>query len=247
MRRGGRFADDQAEIVFSDVIIEQLEDRTDSDRLIVLADVVGLCANPGGKHPLSNRLVGWNTLSTLHGNHRVVYRATWDHEDDTTGLVEVLCLGPRSNDEVYDTARALVASGLLTDEEATELWDALDLLDTVAERVGLDGWDFTPEPAPSWLRDAAVKMGVLDPTDAEVMSTEEIEAAMEAGYDPDGRPNPEAAIAAALERARSGVAFTGPEPLAQRRSADRCAKKMPRAQKRCIRRRGHPGPCRSSP
>ena len=60
----------------TDVFIEQLEDLARDDQAGVLADVVALCENPGGKHPLSDRLAGWNTQTTLNGTHRIIYRAT---------------------------------------------------------------------------------------------------------------------------------------------------------------------------
>jgi hypothetical protein len=141
VRRGSRFPDDQAEIVFSDVIIEQLEELTEVDRIDVLVEVVRLCEDPGGKHPLSSPLSGWNTLDVLAAEYRVVYKAT---VTDGVVLVEVLCVGPRSDSEVYDMANAITSTGLLSNEEVVQLWEALGLLDVVIEDVGLEGWDYRP-------------------------------------------------------------------------------------------------------
>ena len=244
MRRGTRFDQDQAEVTLTDVFIEQLEDLARDDQAGVLADVVALCEDPGGKHPLSDRLAGWNTQTTLNGTHRVIYRAT-PNTGDTTSTLEVLCLGQRRNDEVYDIARNLVEAGLLTDDELAQIWDALDLLDVVAENVGLDGWDFRPAAAPAGLRRAAVEAGLLSPADAEMLDISEINAAMAHGWTESG-PDPDAALAAALGASRHGSVPAGRDVLGHRR-ADRCNKWMPRAQARCVRRAGHPGPCRRSP
>jgi len=40
VRRGGRFPGDQAEVVFSDVLIEQLEELSQSEKVDVLAEIV---------------------------------------------------------------------------------------------------------------------------------------------------------------------------------------------------------------
>jgi hypothetical protein len=111
----------------------------------VLAAVVALCSAPAGKHPLSAALAGWNTVEVLGGHRRVVFRVS---APGGVGLVEVLCLGPRADGEVCDLAAALAASGLLDGDRVTQLWDALAVLDVVAEKVGLDGWDYAPLPAP---------------------------------------------------------------------------------------------------
>jgi len=74
--RGAQFPDDQAEVVFLDLFVEQLEALAPGERLKVLADVIALCRNHPGKHPLSAPLSGWNTLAVLAGHRRVVYRGS---------------------------------------------------------------------------------------------------------------------------------------------------------------------------
>jgi hypothetical protein len=241
VRRGSRFPDDQAEIVFSDVVIEQLEELTEANRIDVLVEVVRLCQDPGGKHPLSNPLSGWNTLDVLAAEHRVVYKAT---VTDGVGLVEVLCVGPRSDSEVYDMATAITSTGLLSEEEVVQLWEALGLLDVVTEDVGLEGWDYRPEPAPEGMRRAAVKAGLLDEDTASVLSKDELEVAMNSGWGPDGA-DPEKALLAALERARGSADFSVRKIL-EIRHDDRCGALMVRAKSACVRRVGHPGPHRSA-
>src|SRR5699024_11453302 len=61
-------------------------------------------SKPWGKHPLSNALAGLNTASTLRGDHRIVFRSTISPEG--TGLIEVVAIGPRSNNRVYDAVNA---------------------------------------------------------------------------------------------------------------------------------------------
>lgn len=126
MRRGERFPDDQAEVAFCDAFVQQLGELTESERAHVLGDVVRLCDEPAGKHPLAAPLSGWNTLEVLSGHKRVVYKAT---VSAGTGLIEVLCVGPRSDNEV------------------------------VAEAVGLDGWDYQPPLAPVGMVRAVVAAG----------------------------------------------------------------------------------------
>jgi hypothetical protein len=245
VRRAGRFPGDQAEIVFTDVFTEQLGELTEPERELVLVEVVNLCGAPGGKHPLRPPLAGWNTLDVLGGHHRVVYKATIVKG---TGLLEVLCLGPRSDDEVYDMAVALIRTGLLDADEVASLWDALAVLDVVAEDVGLDGWDYRPPPAPEGMVRAAIAAGVLDEATAVVLSKPELEAALEHGWGPQG-PDPRAALVAALERGRARAFRPSPAGAAEvvrTRSELRCGAVMPRAGTRCARRRGHPGPHRSS-
>ena len=236
MKRGGRLPDDQAEIAFSDVFVEQMESHTPTEQVDVLADVVGLCTDPAGKHPLSKALAGWNTLAVLSGTKRVVYRVA---ELDGVGLIEVLCIGPRSANEVYDIAVGLIGSGALSDDEATQLWEALSLLDVVAESVGLDGWDYRPPPAPDGMIRAAVASGLLTEDVASLLSLDELEAAMAGGWSSTGA-DPIAALSAALRRARGNVTFPG-DAVVYDRAKDRCGAVMPRAQARCIRVAGHPG------
>ncbi|MEK7294990.1 MAG: hypothetical protein AAB018_00485, partial [Actinomycetota bacterium] len=104
MRRAERFPNNQAEVVFSDIFVEQLEALSKHERLDVLGAVVALCENPAGKHLLRASLAGWNTLAVLNGERRVVYKGSLVHG---VGLIEVLCLGPRRNEEVYDMANAV--------------------------------------------------------------------------------------------------------------------------------------------
>lgn len=244
MRRGGRLPDDQAEVVFTDAFVEQLGELSGEHREEVLAEVVNLCSAPGGKHPLHAPLAGWNTLDVLAGHKRVIYKAT---DVDGVGLIEILCLGPRSDNEVYDMAAGLADSGLLEPDEVTQLWDALAVLEVVAEDVGLDGWDYQPPPAPSGMVRAAVNAGVLDEETASLLSKPELEAALEHGWGERG-PDPEAALAAALERARRrGRRVAGSEAagVVKGRATPRCRAEMPRARARCIRRKDHPGPHRS--
>lgn len=244
MRRGERFPADEAELGLTDVFVEQLIDLAARQREDVLVDLVRLCSDPGGKHPLRAPLAGWNTLEVLGGHQRAVYRAS---VIDGVGLIEVLCLGPRTDAEVYDMAVALRDAGVLSEAELTDLWHALAILDVVAEQVGLDGWDFLPTPAPEGMRRAAVAAGLLDEATAAVLGKDELEAAMAAGWGPDG-PDPAAAVVAALERARSRASPLDPDEAAAiiaARDLDRCGAMLPRAQRPCVRRAGHPGPHRS--
>lgn len=244
MRRGGRFPGDAVEVVLSDVLIEQLVALDAAARESVLVELARLCEDPGGRHPLRAPLAGWNTLDLLDTAQRVVYRA---RVVDGVGLLEALCLGPRTDAEVYDMAVALRDSGMLDADEIAQLWEALAILDVVAERVGLDGWDFRPAPAPEGMQRAAVAAGLLDERTATLLSRDEIEAAMASGWGPDG-PRPAAALVAALERARSRAMPLGVEEVGAilaARGADRCGALLPRAQRHCVRRAGHPGPHRS--
>ncbi len=240
MRRGSRFPHDQAEIVFSDIIIEQLEQFIEDQRIDVLAEIIRLCDDPGGKHPLHTPLSGWNTLDVLGAEFRVVYKATVPGD---VGLLEVLCIGPRSDSEVYDMAIGITRTGLLSEDEVTQLWEALGLLDVVTEDVGLEGWDYRPEAAPEGMRRAAVSSGLLDRDTANLLAKDELEAAMTSGWGPDGA-DPEKALLAALERARGSADFSVRKILEVRRD-DRCGAFMVRARSTCVRRAGHPGPHRS--
>lgn len=242
MRHGQRLPHDQAEVVFFDAFVEQLGARSLNDQVDVIAEVIRLCEDPAGKHPLRAPLVGWNTLDVLGGHHRVVFRASIV---DNCGLIEVLCLGPRSADEVYDIAHALVDAHLLTDDEVTALWDALAILDIVEEEVGLDGWDYAPPPAPDGMVRAAVAAGLLDEPLARLMSLPELQAALEHGWTR-GKPDPEVAVLAALERARSRAReVVDARSIVLARLEMRCGVLMPRAKARCVRRVDHPGPHRA--
>ena len=244
MRRGARFAGDRAEVVLSDVLIEQLVALDGAAREDVLVEIARLCEDPGGRHPLHAPLAGWNTLDVLEARQRVVYRA---RVVDGVGLIEALCLGPRSDAEVYDMAVALRESGMLDADELAQLWEALAILDVIAEQVGLDGWDYRPPPAPEGMQRAAVAAGLLDERTAALLSRDEIEAAMASGWGPEG-PRPTEALAAAIARARSRAVPVDADEAAAilaARSDERCGSLLPRAQRHCVRRAGHPGPHRS--
>ena len=244
MRRGARLPGDAAEVVLTDVLVEQLVGLDTAAREDVLVELARLCEDPGGRHPLRAPLAGWNTVDVLGAQRRIVYRA---RVVDGVGLIEGLCLGPRTDEEVSDTAVALRDSGTLTAAELADLWESLAILDVVAEHVGLDGWDFRPAPAPEGMRRAAVAAGLLDPTTAALLGRDEIEAAMRAGWGPHG-PRPAAALVAALRRARArSVPLDAEEAAAilATRAEDRCGALLPRVQRSCIRRAGHPGPHRS--
>ena len=241
MRRGSRFPNDQAEVVFADIIVEQLDRFSEDNRIDVLAAIVHLCDDPAGKHPLHAPLSGWNTLDVLSGHYRVVYKATIS---EGVGLLEVLCIGPRSDSEVYDMAVSAVKTGCLSEDEVTQLWEALGLLEVVTEEVGLEGWDYRPAPAPAGMRRAAVAAGLIDQDTADLLAKDELEAAMAFGWGPDG-PDPERALIAALERARGSADFSARKIIEVRQDA-RCGVLMIRARSNCVRRAGHPGPHRSA-
>ncbi len=243
MRRAERFPNNQAEVVFGDIFVEQIEVLSKDEQLDVLNAVIALCDNPGGKHPLRAPLAGWNTLAVLGSERRVVYKGSLVRR---VGLVEVLCLGPRRNQEVYDMADAIATTGRLTDEEAIQMWIALALLDVVVEHVGLDGWDYRPEPANLGLRRTAVRSGLLDTDTAAVLSKDEVLAAMQHGWGTRGA-DPVKALRAALERARGSVDPTAVSRIISGRQHERCGAAMPRAGVRCIRRKSHPGPHRAKP
>ena len=236
-----RFPGDQAEVVFSDVFVEQLDELTEAEQIDVLAEVHRLCKRPEGKHRLGGVLAGWNTLDVLAKRLRVVYRASWH---TGVGLIEVLCLGPRRESEVYDIAVALVRSGLLDVDEITQLWEALALLDLVPEQIGLDRWDFRPAPAPEGMVRAAVAAGILPAEVAALLSLDELQAAMAGGWSDSGAPDPDGALRAAMARARSRVDYPGPDAVLGRANP-RCGAVMPRAGARCIRALDHPGAHRS--
>jgi hypothetical protein len=244
--RGGRFKTDQAEIVFCGVALEQIGELTAHEATDLLAEIVNLCAAPDGKHPLSGVLAGWNTLDVLGGHRRVVYKASTSADD--VGLIEVLCIGPRTDNEVYDMAAALVDAGLLDGDEITDLFDSLAVLAIVAEEAGVDGWDYRPPPAPEGMVKAAVASGILDAATASSLSKPELEAAFEGGFTAAG-VDPMAALTAALERARARPSWpsnTDLRSIINDRAAPRCGAPMPRAGAVCIRKEGHPGPHRAS-
>ena len=244
MRRGARFAGDRAEVVLSDVLVEQLVELDAAARDDVLVAIARLCEDPGGRHPLHAPLAGWNTLDVLGARQRVVYRA---RVVDGVGLIEALRLGPRTDAEVSDMAVALRDGGMLDADELAQLWEALAILDVIAEESGLDGWDYRPPPAPEGMQQAAVAAGLLDERTAALLSRDEIEAAMASGWGAEG-PRPAAALVAAIARARSRAVPVDADEAASilaTRAEDRCGELLPRAQRHCVRRAGHPGPHRS--
>lgn len=246
MRAGERFPDDQAEIVFNDVFVEYLETLTGTQREAVLVDVVSLCKNPAGTHPLWNRnradqLAGWNTIEVLGREHRVVFGS---RVENGVGVMEVLCGGARRGEAVYDMANLLISTGRLTEDEALQIWQALVLLDLAAERAGLDGWDYRPPAAPPGMVKAAVSTGLLPEGIASALSKDELEAALEGGW-VGNKPDAAAALGAALRLARAGVDTVDATRVLSGRALDRCDALLPRAGMRCIRRKGHPGPHRA--
>lgn len=237
MKRGGRLPDDQAEVVFADVFVEQVADLTEAEQLDVLRAVQRLIEAPDGKHPLSAPLVGWNTEAVLGGHQRIVYKAT---AEGGVGLIEVLCLGPRAASEVYDLAVALAR--ILDPHDMTQVWESLALLDIVAEAVGLDGWDYRPPPAPEGLIRASVAAQALDEQTARMLSKHEIEAALAAAWEHGGADaDPVAAVRAALRSARGSITPPADRDILDERRAERCSAAMPRAGVACIRKAGHPG------
>ncbi|MFI6170069.1 hypothetical protein ACIBCN_25030 [Nocardia sp. NPDC051052] len=115
----------------------------------------------------------------------------------------------------------------------------------LVEDIGLDGWDYRPEPAPAGLIRTVAAAGLLDETIARVMSKDEINAAMSQGWGPDG-PDPRAALRAALARARAGVDPGDLNRIVAGRGEPRCDAVLPRAGAACIRRKDHPEPHRAT-
>ncbi|RIT36785.1 hypothetical protein D2E76_16145 [Mycobacteroides abscessus] len=248
MRGSDRLPADQAEIVFSESFLLYLDDLTDTDRETVLAEVVALCENPVGKHPLSNRsntdrLAGLNTVEVLGRSQRIVFAS---RIEAGVGVIEVICAGPRSDNAVYDIANALVIAGKLTEAEATQLWDALAVLEVAAEKAGIDGWDYRPPPAEAHLVKALIQLGLLPADIAATVSRTEAEAAMREGLGDDGQPDTAAALAAVMHAARTRTDYEDATDILRRRTQDRCGATMPRARATCIRRAGHPGPHRAT-
>lgn len=245
MLRGSRFPDDQAEIVFSEVFIECLQElgRSAQDKEQLLAELVRLCEEPSGKHPLSGRLAGWQTLDVLGGSHRVLFKVSIS---SGVGLIEVYCLAPRRDSEVYAMAEALKASGRLTEEEGHQIWEALGLLEVVVENVGLDGWDYRPPPASEGLIRTVVAAKLLDEETARTLSDDELKAAVDEGWS-DGGADPVKALAAAVRRSRGNLKLPrDPYTMVKERLGERCGVVMPRARARCARRHGHPGAHRAA-
>ena len=69
---------------------------------------------------------------------------------------------------------------------------------------------------------------------------DELQAAMTSGWAEDGTADPDAALRAAMARARSHIDYPGPEVVLGR-AKPRCDAAVPRAGAHCIRAVGHPG------
>ncbi|MGM7668555.1 hypothetical protein [Microbacterium sp. A93] len=227
----------------SDAVIEWIDSNVSIDeQLQVLEDIVAICRVPWGKHTLSNRggqkLAGFNTAESVDRTYRIVFRSSITNSG--TELVEVVAVGHRHDNLVYDVANALVASGVLTDAEVQQIWEMLELLDgAMATVTGLGQWDYIPGPAPAGLQQATVASGLLDERVAKLLTTDEITAAMSAGWDPDtGEHRPEWALEAALHRLTSSA---DPDRFLALRGEPRCGAPMKIAKAPCIRPRGHAG------
>lgn len=246
MRRGEHLPDDQAEVVFSAEMIEQLvSDFTETDRFRIFDEIAGLFAQPWGKHPLSNReggdrLAGFNTVEVLDRKYRIVFRATVTPE--SVGLIEILAIGPRSENRIYDAIGAMLSTGRL-DDVRDQVWDVLSIFEDTAERLGLERWEYAPEEPPEGLVRAAVASGVLPIELAELLSTDELNIAMNEGWGSDGEPDSAGAVSAALSRVAGS---SEPDRILSARQEPRCGVEMPRAKKPCIRKAGHPGAHRST-
>jgi len=249
MRAGEHLPGDQAELVLSTQVEEWIAEHVDRSRWDeVLDDIVDLFARPWGKHPLSNRtatdhLAGLNTTATLRGDYRIVFRSSISRAG--TGLIEIVAIGPRSENRIYDAVSALIASGTLDEDVAQSIWDMLELYEETAEKHGLELWDYRPAPPPAGLVRSAVAIGALTQEVAEVLSTDELNAAIANAWDPDtGELDPARALTAALERVAGS---SDPERLIALRAEPRCGASMPRAKAPCVRRRGHAGAHRATP
>lgn len=248
MRVGDSLPSDQAEVIFTTEAEEWIASHVeDSQWDEFLDDVVALFTQPWGKHPLSNRnasdqLAGLNTTATLRGDYRIVFRATISPEG--TGLIEILAIGPRSNNRIYDSVNSLINNGKLNDDEVQSIWDMLEIYETTAEKHGLELWDYTPKPAPTGLIKSAVTIGALPQDLAEILSADEINAALADAWDPvTGDLDPARALRAAVERVAGSA---DPERIIALRQEPRCNAHMPRADRPCARRRGHPGAHRAT-
>lgn len=244
MRPGERLPDDQAEVVFTEQSIEWLiETVTAAEREEVFDTIVRLITSPAGKHPLSNRgttdLVGFNTVEACQRAYRIIYRA---RRDDGVGTIEVIAIGLRRDGEVYAEAHDLIHSGKLTEQEQTQIWDALRLVDETKERLGLEQWDYFEDSAPEGLIRAAVAGDIIDEDVARMLTKGELNAAVEAAW-AGGALDREAALTAAMRRVASSAT---PDRVFASRRDPRCGVRMPLADKPCIRRRGHAGAHRSS-
>lgn len=244
MRPGERLPDDQAEVVFTEQSIEWLiETVTAAEREEVFDTIVHLFTSPSGKHRLSSRgatdLVGFNTVEACQRAYRIIYRA---RADDGVGTIEIIAIGLRRDGEVYAEAHDLIHSGKLTEQEQTQIWDALRLVDETKERLGLEQWDYFEDSAPEGLIKAAVAGDIVDEDVARMLTKGELNAAIEAAW-AGGALDREAALAAAMRRVASSAT---PDRVFTSRRDPRCGARMPLAGTTCIRRRGHAGAHRSS-
>ncbi|MGO3290556.1 hypothetical protein ACT3SQ_17545 [Brachybacterium sp. AOP42-C2-15] len=249
MRVGDHLPDDQAEVVLSSHVEEWIADNVDQaqwDEL--LDDIIALFTMPWGKHPLSNRsasdqLAGLNTTATLRGDYRIVFRSSI--ASGGAGLIEIIAIGPRTGNRIYDAVNALVTSGALDEDEVQSIWDMLDLYEHTADKHGLELWDYRPDPAPAGLVKSAVAIGALPQELAEILSADELNAAIANAWDPDtGELDPPRALRAALARVTGS---SDPERIMSLREEPRCGAFMPRAKAPCVRRRGHAGAHRAAP
>ena len=229
----------QAEVVFTEESIDWLiENVVAPQRENVMDTIVSLFAAPQGKYPLSNQnktnLVGFNTVEAAQREFRIIYRVS---VREGVGLIEVITIGHRRDDEVYVYAHDLIQSGKLSEAEQTQIWDALTLIDDTKARVGLEDWDYKEEPAPERLIKSAVAAGALDEDFARILSKDEIVVAMSAAW-VNGEVNHEAAIAAALGRIATS---TRPDRILASRREPRCGAIMPKLKTPCIRVKGHAG------
>jgi hypothetical protein len=239
LRPGERFPGDQAEVSFTEESIDWLiENVTATEREAVFDTICMLFSSPDGKHRLSNQtrtnLVGFNTVEACQRTYRIIYRA---NVRDGVGLIEVVTIGLRRDNDVYSMAGDLIRSGKLTESEQTQIWDALRFLGETKERFGLEEWDYLEDDAPIGLVKSAVAAGVLDEDFARRLSKSELNAAM-AGAFSTGVLDTEAAIQAAMERIATSAT---PDRVFTSRQADRCGLCMPVARAACIRVSGHPG------
>lgn len=244
MRVGEHFPGDQAELVLSAHVEEWIAEHVEQSQWDeVLDDLTALFSKPWGKHPLSNALAGLNTASTLRGDYRIVFRSSISPEG--TGLIEVVAIGPRSNNRIYDAVNALVASGTLDQDVVQSIWDMLEVYETTAQKYGLELWDYRPDPAPKGLVKSVVAVGALEQDVAELLSADELNAALAHAWDPaSGALDPGRALRAALDRVAGS---SDPERILAQREQPRCNAFMPRAKAPCIRRRDHAGAHRASP
>ncbi len=239
MQPGENFPDDQAEVTFTEESIDWLAGNVNSaEREMVFDTIVGLFANPSGKHRLSNQnktnLVGFNTVEAAQRTYRIIYRA---RTQNGVGLIGIITIGFRRDNDVYGEAHDLVASGKLTEAEQTQIWDVLRFLEETKERLGLEEWDYKEEAAPVGLVKAAVAAGIMDEEFASLLSQSELTAALAAAFET-GQLDRAAALSAAMTRVASSA---NPDRVFQSRQTPRCGVIMPVAGKPCIRAEGHAG------